>query len=356
MPETVNRHLRSVAGALLAAAATAAVAFAEDGRDRGPEDRGGAGKAAYTVGLWADLPYSDVQASSGVPNLIADMNRAGLAFSVHAGDIKSGGSRCDDAVYTRFEGYLDSFRSPAMYTPGDNEWTDCDRANNGSYSSAERLSFIRTNLFDTDESFGRRSIPLQVQAEPYVENRRWQVGRVTYATLHVVGSDNNRSGDVAPDPVEWKAREEATIRWLRQTFAAAKRRGSAGVFLVAQANPGFDQADPARAPVRDPKTLTPEDGFSNFLRALREETIAFGGPVVLMHGDSHYFRVDKPLQDAAGARIQDFTRVETPGNNTQSANNDVQWVSVEVDARDPEVFSFQQEVVDRNLPPAGYQP
>ena len=348
----MRRPLLPVIASVITAAATAGIATARDA----PESERAAKPPIYSIGFWGDLPYSEIQKTTGVPNLIADMNRQKLAFSVHAGDIKSGGSRCDDAVYTRFEGYLDSFRSPAMYTPGDNEWTDCDRPNNGSYSSAERLSFIRTNLFDTDESFGRRPIPLQVQAEPYVENRRWQVGRVTYATLHVVGSDNNRSGDVAPDPVEWKARDEATIRWLRQTFAAAKRRGSAGVFLVAQANPGFDQADPARAPVRDPKTLTPEDGFSNFLRALREETIAFGGPVVLMHGDSHYFRVDKPLQDAAGARIQDFTRVETPGNNTQSANNDVQWVSVEVDARDPEVFAFQQEVVDRNLPPAGYQP
>jgi hypothetical protein len=27
---------------------------------------------------------------------------------------------------------------------------------------------------------------------------------------------------------------------------------------------------------------------------LREETVAFRKPVVLVHGDSHYFRIDKP--------------------------------------------------------------
>lgn len=191
---------------------------------------------------------------------------------------------------------------------------------------------------------------LEVQAEPYVENRRWHLGRVTYATLHVVGSDNNRSGDVEPDPAEWAARDAATNEWMRETFEAAAERGSVAVMLVIQANTGFDAADQTRAPVRDPRTLGPDDGSANFLRALREETIAFGKPVVLVHGDSHYFRIDKPLLDAAGNRIETFTRVETPGDNAQSASNDVQWVSVAVDPRDPEVFSFQQEIVPANLP------
>ncbi|MGH8573813.1 MAG: hypothetical protein ACREX8_14745, partial [Gammaproteobacteria bacterium] len=158
----------------------------------------------------------------------------------------------------------------------------------------------------------------------------------------------------APDPAEWGARDAATNEWLRETFAVAKRRESAGVMLIAQGNPGFDQADPTRAPVRDPATLEPEDGFTNFLRALRQETIDFARPVVLVHGDSHYFRVDKPLLDAAGNRIQTFTRAETPGDNAQSQNNDVQWLSVEVDPRDPEVFAFKQEVVPAN--PVAYRP
>jgi hypothetical protein len=267
---------------------------------------------------------------------------------VHDGDIKAGGERCDDPLYTEFEGFLDQLEAPAMYTPGDNEWTDCDRANNGPYNSAERLAHIRATLFDTRTSFGRRRIPLEVQAAPYVENRRWHRGRVTYATLHVVGSDNNRSGDVAPDPAEWAARDEATNAWLRETFAQAHRARSAAVMLIAQANPGFDQSDPTRAPVRDPRTLAPEDGFTNFLRALREETVAFRRPVVLVHGDSHYFRIDKPLQDAQGRRLENFTRVETQGDNAQNGNNDVHWTKVHVDPRSDEVFSFQQQVVAGN--------
>jgi hypothetical protein len=189
---------------------------------------------------------------------------------------------------------------------------------------------------------------LEVQAAPYVENRRWQLDRVIYATLHVVGSNNNL-GDPDPDPVEWAARDRATNAWMHETFAEADSRAAKGVMLFIQATPGFDQRDPTRAPVRNPQTLLPKDGFYNFLTALRRETIEFGRPVVLVHGDSHYSRVDKPLLDRNGNRIEHFTRVETPGANAQSASNDAQWVRATVDSSDPEVFAFEHEVVEANL-------
>jgi hypothetical protein len=46
--------------------------------------------APYAIGLWGDLPYSTIQATVGVPNLIADMNSQRLAFTVHDGDLKQG--------------------------------------------------------------------------------------------------------------------------------------------------------------------------------------------------------------------------------------------------------------------------
>jgi hypothetical protein len=337
--------------ALFAAAATAGLAVADDDGD---DDDGG-----YAVGLWGDIPYSDAQKSVGVPNLIADLNSNRLAFSVHDGDIKAGGTRCDDNVYAEAEEYFNALRAPAMYTPGDNEWTDCDRESNGSYDSEERLEFIRSTLFDTERSFGQRRIRLEVQEEPYVENRRWHVGKVTYATLHVVGSNNNL-GDVAPDPAEWAARDAATSEWLRGTFEEARDRGSKAVMLIIQANPGFDRNDPNRSPPRHPQTLLADfgppaanagNGFDTFLLELRREVIEFGRPVALLHGDSHYFRVDKPLLDRNGHRIEHFTRVETPGDNAQSDSNDVQWVKAVVDTDDPEVFSFEHEVVQGNTFP-----
>jgi hypothetical protein len=345
----MSRLLIPVLAAVMAAAATAGLAIA--GRSDDDHDRGGGRSSPYALGVWGDVPYSPEQTTSGVPSLIADMNRQKLAFTVHDGDIKAGGDRCDQPVYDQFEAYLNSLKAPALYTPGDNEWTDCDRPAAGAYDSEERLELIRGTFFDSPRSFGQRRMRVEQQDAPYVENLRWRSGQVVYATLHVVGSDNNL-GDVAPDPVEFAGRDAATNEWLRQTFAAAQRADAAGVLLVIQANPGFDASDPTRAPVRDPRTLLnangSADGFTNFLRLLREETIAFGKPVVLVHGDSHYFRIDKPFQDEQGRRLENFTRLETPGDNAQNGNNDVHWVKVLVDPRERELFSFHPQTVPGN--------
>jgi hypothetical protein len=332
--------------ALLAATATAGLAAADhngrpDGRHEGFHPR------PYSIGLWGDLPYSDVQKTTGVPNLVADMNAQRLAFTANDGDIKSGSSTCTDDVYLAFKATLNSLQAPAAFTPGDNDWTDCDR---GPFNSAERLDFERKTFFSTPFTLGQRRLRQEVQGAPYVENRRWTYGGVTYATLNVQGSCDNLC-DVAPDAAEHAARTTANIEWLRQSFAAAKARGSAAVMLIYQADPGWDQSDQTRAPLRDPKTLAQNDqpdGYQEFLVALRDETIAFRRPVVGVNGDSHYFRIDKPLQDSQGRRVENFTRVETFGDHQENGNNDVHWLKVDVEPRSREVFSYQPQIVPAN--------
>ncbi len=54
-----------------------------------------------------------------------------------------------------------------------------------------------------------------------------------------------------------------------------------------------------------------------------------------MHGDSHYFRIDKPLLDSQGLRVENFTRVETFGDHAEGGTNDVNWVKVRVDPEQP---------------------
>jgi hypothetical protein len=350
----MRRYLTPTLAALLAAAATAGIATADHrGSDRGRAG-GDEGRSSYSIGLWGDLPYSDVQKTTGVPNLIADMNAQELAFSANDGDLKQGSnSPCDDAMYQQALSYLNSLEAPAILTPGDNDWTDCDRPSNGGYNSRERLDHERQVFFSTPFSLGQRRLRQEVQAAPYVENRRWNVGGVTYATLNVPGSCNNLC-DTAPDPAEFAARNQANIDWMRQTFAQAKGQRSAGVMLIFQANPGWDETDPARAPMRNPKTLVEtdanasNDGYRDFLAALRDETVAFRRPVAAVHGDSHYFRVDKPFLDAQGRRLENFTRVETFGDHPENGNNDVQWVKVDVDPRSREVFSYQPQIVPAN--------
>ncbi len=317
---------------------------------------------SYAIGLWGDLPYSAAQATVGVPNLIADMNAHRLAFTVHDGDLKAGSnSLCDNNLYAQALAYFNTLNAPAMFTPGDNDWTDCDRPSNGGFNSRERLDRERAVFFPTAYSWGLRRMEQEVQqgnlclgVNGYVqcvENRRWTVGRVTYVTFNLPGSCNNLC-DTAPDVAEYTARNLANLRWLQESFANARDRRSLAVMIIAQANPGWDQSDPTRAPLRDPRTLVQTDGqpdgYVEFLTALRNEVIAFRRPVAFVHGDSHYYRVDKPFLDAAGRRLENFTRVETFGNNAVNGTNDVQWVKVKVDPRSREVFSYEAMIVPAN--------
>lgn len=354
------RHAAHSVAILALATSMAGIANAHDDDD---DDHDG-GK--YSIGLWGDLPYdtagSNVQTAIGVPNLIADMNAQKLKFTVHDGDLKAGSYPvCNDALYQRSLDFFSALRAPAMFTPGDNDWTDCDRPANGGFNSRERLDHERAVFFATPYSLGQRKMRQDVQTEalclsasgnmvPCVENRRWTVGNVVYVTLNVPGSCNNLC-DTAPDPAEFAARNAANIKWMRESFARAKARNAAALMVIAQANPGWDLSDPTRAPVRDPKTLAEAnpatDGYKDYLLALRDEVVAFRKPVAYVHGDSHYFRIDKPLLNASGLRLENFTRVETFGNAAGS-NNDVQWIKVNVDSRSRDVFSFQPMIVPGN--------
>ncbi|HMK21836.1 MAG TPA: hypothetical protein VK466_05845 [Terriglobales bacterium] len=331
----------------LLAASLAPSAFAGD--DREP----------YAIGLWGDLPYSTAQATVGVPNLIADMNSQNLAFTAHDGDLKSGSSECTDAVYTQALGYFSSLKAPAVFTPGDNDWTDCDRT--AGYSSLAQLDKERRLFFSTSFTLGQHRLRQQVQSKPLclgvsgnvpcVENRRWTVNGVTYATLNIQGSCNNLC-DTAPDPNEYAARNAADIAWMHDTFAEGIKRNSAAIMFVSQADPGFDATDSTRGPVRDPLTLAETDGlpdgFQTFLLALRDQVVAFKKPVAYVHGDSHYFRIDKPFLDSTGRRLENFTRVETFGDHQENGINDVHWLKVLVDPHSREVFSYQPQIVPAN--------
>jgi hypothetical protein len=354
-PSTLSRPRKLLALTLAATMLSMAAPALADG-DEDDND-------TYRIGLWGDLPYSMLQATVGVPNLIADMNAHRLKFTAHDGDLKQGsGSSCDAGLYAQALAYFNSLEAPAMFTPGDNDWTDCDRPANGGFNSRERLDYERKVFFSTPYSLGQRQIRQQVQTDALclnangimvgcVENRRWTVGRVTYATLNVPGSCNNLC-DTNPDPAEYAARNVANIRWLKETFADAKGRNSAAVMLITQANPGWDLTDGTRAPLRDPKTLVETDGqpdgFATYLSALRDEVIAFRKPVAYVHGDSHYARVDQPFLNTQGQRLENFTRVETFGDNQANGNNDVRWIQVTVDPRSRDVFSFQPVTVPAN--------
>ena len=237
---------------------------------------------------------------------------------------------------------------PFIYTPGDNEWTDChEKEGAPGYEPLERLARLRTVFFPGDQSLGQRTLPLTRQSQTtdpvlakHRENAQWTYGGMTFMTVHVVGS-NNGLGRTSEGDAEYAERNTANLAWVRQGFAQARTNQSRALMIMQQAN-----IFPAFPPFPGQPDVQPS-GFTDLRALLEQETIAFGKPVVLVHGDSHFFRIDKPLgprgRGVTTPAVENFTRVETFGQPNHH------WVHVTADADDPQVFTFRQRIVAPNV-------
>lgn len=263
---------------------------------------------------FGDMPYCDPRNPGACPAevarvaaLVARINAARPAFSIFLGDTKGGAEHCTDAIILeRTAAWFGLIEGPLVYTPGDNEWTDCWQPRGGGYDPLERLQRLREGFFARPFSLGRAPMPLQRQADlfpafaRYVENARWLAGNILFLTVHVPGSDNNRPqggvGDIPPGAAaEFPARDLANKDWLREGFSLAVRAGHQAVVVALQADL-----------FRCGRGASP--GHLGTLQALAEGARRFGRPVLLLHGDNHFFLADQPMPEAPN-----LTRLMVPG-------------------------------------------
>lgn len=314
----------------------------------------------FSFGLWGDMPYTrngdGTKDGEKITRLIESLNEEELAFTVFDGDTKDGSSECSNNVIGKETiALFNKVTAPTIYVLGDNEWTDCHRINNGGYNNLERLNYLRQTMFVDDYSFGETKIKLQRQGlarEIYSENSIWTRGDIVFVGLNVSGSNNNKVNDGAcissnsvrtqadcdADNAEYLARNVANISFLHQAFQTATNQKALGIVVVIHADPSFDLPETDAV---DERTQPGAEGFDAFLAALVQETTVFSGQVLLAHGDTHFYKVDKPLVDQAHL-IANFTRVETFGSPN------LHWVKVSVDTEMSDIFTFQSMIVHGN--------
>jgi hypothetical protein len=325
-----------------------------------------------TVAVFGDWPYSNALLTNA-PLLYNSVNNdPDVSLVIHVGDIHSGSMPCTGAglspippgsvpgwnlgIFNIFQKFTD----PLIYTPGDNEWTDCHKTKE--FSSGAPLNELATvrNLFFSHPgvtlgSAGKESKEVESQAEEFedefpadaqfVENVMWKQSNVVFVTLNVPGSNNDGlpwSGGAGSPFLNEAARQQevgqrnaANLRWLDRAFKKAKK--AAGMVIALQAN------------MWDPDALVPGgDGLNNytpFVQALANHAIAFGRPVLLLNGDSHLFGADRPLADATSATgmihhtqvVQNLTRITVQG----STNTPNEWLKLQIDPSTPNLFSWQ---------------
>jgi hypothetical protein len=336
----------------------------------------------YNYAVIGDIPYSSnaVNSLAAFPSHIQQINNdASIHLVLHLGDIKSGSTRCDTTYFEQIKADFDLSTRPFIYTPGDNEWTDCHRANNGGYLPAgpavpasqlapagpvvngaaagkagnavpSRLSEIRRIFYPTPTStLGQRTRRLAAQTPNYPENVRWTEisHQITGAMLNVPGSNNDLvpwygAAEtpllVAQQNTEYTKRNAANLRMLDRVFDKAVADNSKAVLIGIQA----DMWDPAIFTPASPQY----SGFRDFVQLLAARTIAFGKPVLLLNGDSHVYEADNPLADHTAFNstvygvtqdVPNLKRVTVDGSGT--AND---YLRLTIDPSSADVFSWSR--------------
>jgi predicted phosphodiesterase len=279
----------------------------------------------FIFALTGDTPYSETEAAA-LDAMIDEMNSDNLAFVLHVGDITAGQGPCTDAWFKARKRQFDMSEHPFIIVPGDNDWVDCHRTG---FDPMERLRKFRELFESGDTSLGDRRIWLERQSDrdprfrDYREHMRWTAANVLFVGVNVQGSNNNLGRTAAMD-AEVRARMAAVFAWLDDSLQLARQEGLAGMVIFTQADPDFEGT--TRRPGRP-------DGFAEFRDKLRALALAFAKPVLFVHGDTHNYRLDRPIADpATGEPMRNFTRVCVFGSPL------TRWVLAGIDPASPDLF------------------
>lgn len=127
------------------------------------------------------------------------------------------------------------------------------------------------------------------------------------------------------------ARLRGNLQWLKATFAAAKLTNASAVVLVMQADL-WDTFAVAAAEI---------SGYVPVVEAIAREARSFKRPVLLVQGDSHVYKEDKPLTTVHPAypnavTAPNVTRILVQGSTTLPR----EWLKLTLNGSGPAPLSW----------------
>jgi Calcineurin-like phosphoesterase len=322
-----------------------------------------------TVAVFGDWPYNQ-NLLDNAPLLINSVNSdPDVSMVIHVGDIHSGSMACTSAatlppittsdpgwnqgVYHQFQ----QFKDPLVYTPGDNEWTDCHKSKEKSSGyPLKELASVRSLFFaKPGHTLGLKEKIVSTQARDFdpnypsdaqfVENVMWEESNIVFVTLNIPGGSNDDDpftypwtgifADTGVQMQEVTERDAANLRWLQAAFDMANHDHASAVVIATQA----DMWDPEAQATNSLTNYTP------FIQKLADLSVQFRRPVLILNGDSHVYEADHPLADPASTTglihhtqpVPNLTRITVQG----STNAPAEWLKLTIDPRKYDVFSWE---------------
>ena len=88
----------------------------------------------------------------------------------------------------------------------------------------------------------------------------------------------------------------------------------------------------------------PLDSFDNIVQRIARLSKAFGKPVLLLQGDSHFFIADRPLENGnpfhgVTETVPNLVRIVVQGSTTTPLT---EWLRLHVDPATPAVFTWER--------------
>jgi hypothetical protein len=244
--------------------------------------------AQFSFAALGDTPYNAVEELQ-FSTMLEEMNAQPLAFVIHVGDFKHARSDCSDALFEERRAQFSKVQHAFVFVPGDNEWVDC-LGGTARREPLERLAKLRELFFSSGFTLGERPIPAdQQKARGYSEHLRWSVENVLFATFNVPGPDNH-----AQMTQESRRRTAAVIDWMSETFRIAGERKLPAVVLAMHGN-----------------LWSGRKGYAEIGSALAAHARRYDGEILVIHGDTHWFRFDRPF---AARNIRNVQRLVVFGS------------------------------------------
>jgi hypothetical protein len=266
-----------------------------------------------TLAVYGDAPYgttpTDTAEFDATPAFIQSVNDdPSVRLVLHVGDIHSGKQYCTQAYDRSVFDLWQSYKDPLVYTPGDNEWSDCHKKSEGGnvkdangnpvdYANGDpvaNLALVRSIFFPTPGvTLGGRKKQVLSQ-DGYPENVMWEQSKTLFVTLNIPGGSNDDADPWYGAPIttaqqqERAARSAADLAWLDAAFAQAQADGAGAVVIATQA----DMWDTSDSPLH-------QTNYEPYVESIASHTQDFGKPVLLFNGDSHVYRSDNPLVESA---------------------------------------------------------
>ncbi len=273
---------------------------------------------AFSFVVIGDTPYSpddETMLASAVPLIKA----GDYPFIIHVGDFKGGKAPCATEHDDRFATLISELApTPVVYTPGDNDWTDCDRntdeATGKPYSDLSRLEVIRDRFFSAEPKTPK-AFEFERQSAQ-VENATWKHDGVRALTLHVVGTANGRNW-VTGDPLDAAAaaadaKDAANLDWLRHGVDLAMNEKARALVIAMQGDLTDISPNSRGMPcIGASEHDEPCDAFVALRAAIRAAAMEFGAPVLVIHGDTAPFTLN---QDFAGDGAPRLWRLNAAGD------------------------------------------